>query len=152
MLLGPSVELALGRARFVCLLCLPGALLALAAGALAGGDSAPAAPLLLGVAGASAAVLGSYLLLHPRARVLTLMLVPFFATFVELPALIFLGLWLLAQVALVAGGLEHYLGTSVVASFAHVGGFLYGLASIALFTKRRHDKSATPPPARPVYR
>lgn len=94
-LLGPSVEGALGRSRF-CLLCLLGALLAIAARALAGAGSP--APLPFDAWGAIAAVLGVYLVLFPRGRVLTLVLVPFLVTIVELPAVLLLGLWLLAQI------------------------------------------------------
>jgi membrane associated rhomboid family serine protease len=97
VLLGPTLESALGRARF-CVLCLLGGLLAVAARALLHGG-APG-PVMFGAAGASAAVLGGYLAIHPRARVLTMVLVPFVAGLVELPAALFLGAWLIAQILL----------------------------------------------------
>jgi membrane associated rhomboid family serine protease len=101
-LLGPSVEDVLGRVSF-CVLCIVGGLLALAARTLAGADSP--SPALFGVSGTTAAVLGGYVVLHPRARVLTLVALPFFTTMVEIPALPLIGLWLALQVGFGMGGL-----------------------------------------------
>jgi membrane associated rhomboid family serine protease len=101
-LLGPSVEGAFGRARF-CAFCLLGSLLALAARALTGADS-PSSP-LFSATGLTAAVLGGYLLLYPRARVLTLLAVPFFTTIVEIPAVLLIGVWLALQLYFGAAGL-----------------------------------------------
>jgi membrane associated rhomboid family serine protease len=143
VLLGPSVEGALGRVRFGAV-CLLGGLLALAAQVLVN-DGSPT-PMLLSASAAIAAVLGGYLLLYPRARVLTLILVPFFVTLVELPVLIFLGLWLLTQVSLGAFGLEHYLGAGDATYLAHIGGFAFGLALVGVFA--RHRESV--PPRLPV--
>ncbi|HEY5195225.1 MAG TPA: rhomboid family intramembrane serine protease [Solirubrobacteraceae bacterium] len=93
-LLAPSVEGALGRPRF-CALCLLSGVLVGGAWALAG-DGWPS-PVLLGTSGATLIVLGSYLLLHPRARVLSLVPIPFFTTLVEVPAALLIGLWLALQ-------------------------------------------------------
>jgi membrane associated rhomboid family serine protease len=93
-LLGPSVESALGPLRFSGL-CLLGGSLALATQVLAGAGSA--APLLFGAWGAIVAVLGGYLVIFPRGRVLTLVFVPFLVTIVEIPAALLLGLWLTAE-------------------------------------------------------
>lgn len=121
VLLGPTLESALGRVR-CCALFLLGALLAVAARALLH-DGAPG-PVAFAALGASAAVLGGYTAIHPRARVLTMVLVPFFATLVEIPVALFLGAWLIAQI-LLAGESAAYV--------THVGGFLFGLALIGLF-------------------
>jgi membrane associated rhomboid family serine protease len=102
VLLGPSVEGALGRVRF-CAFCLLGGLLALAARALAGAGSP--SPVLFSASGVTAAVLGGYLLLYPRARVLTLVAVPFFTTIVEIPAVLLIVLWLALQLYFGAAGL-----------------------------------------------
>ncbi len=144
VLLGGSVECALGRIRF-CTFCLLAGLLALAVRGLAGGGSS--APLLFATAGASAAVLGGYLPLHPRARVLTLIFVPFLVTIIELPAALFLGLWLAAQISLGVFGLEHYLGPGAAAYLAHVGSFAFGLILIRLFAKDHRRRSSAPPAA-----
>jgi membrane associated rhomboid family serine protease len=118
VLLGPTLESALGRVRF-CALCLLGALLAVVARALLH-DGAPG-PVVLGAAGASAAVLGGYLAIHPRARVLTMVLVPFLAGLVELPVALFLGAWLVAQI-LLAGEIASYV--------AHAGALVLGAALV----------------------
>jgi membrane associated rhomboid family serine protease len=93
-------------------------------------------------------VLGAYALLHPRARILTLIFIIFFVTLVEIPALILLAVWFvlqfipaLGQVAVESGGDQG------IAYFAHVGGFLFGLAAIKLFATRRRE----PEPRLPVY-
>jgi membrane associated rhomboid family serine protease len=101
-LLGPSVERALGRMR-LCALCVAGGLLALAVRTLA--DAGSPSPVLFIAAGVTTAVLGGYLLLYPRARVLTLVAVPFFVTIVEIPAVLVIGLWLALQLGLGAAGL-----------------------------------------------
>jgi membrane associated rhomboid family serine protease len=101
-LMGPGVEGALGRARF-CVLCLLSGVLAGAAWALLGG--AGATPVLVGSTGATVVVLGGYLLLYPRARVLTLVPVPFYTTLVEVPATLTIGVWLALQIGFGAAGL-----------------------------------------------
>jgi membrane associated rhomboid family serine protease len=141
---GPNVEEAMGRIRFPCFYLL-GGLIALAAQVLVGSDST--AP-TLGASGAIAAVLGGYIVLYPRARVLSLVLIVFFFTIVEVPAVFLLGFWFLAQLYFGAAGLGNPIGGGGgVAYFAHVGGFVFGLALIGLFAK--HRNSATPP--HPVY-
>lgn len=121
VLLGGTLESALGRVRF-CVLCLLGGLLAVAARALLH-DGTPG-PIVFGAAGASAAVLGGYLAVYPRARVLTMVLVPFLAGLVELPAVLFLGAWLLAQILLTGAS---------AAYAAHAGVFAFGLILVGSF-------------------
>ena len=81
---------------------------------------------MVGASGAVAGVLGAYIVLFPRARVLTLFPVFIFLTFIEVPAVVFLGIWAAQQF------LNGYLvlGETVaggVAWFAHIGGFVLGL-------------------------
>ena len=78
----------------------------------------------LGASGAIAAVLGGYVLLYPRARVLSLVFIVFFVTIVEVPAVVLLGFWFLVQLFFGAAGLRQPgRGGEGVAYFAHVGGF-----------------------------
>jgi membrane associated rhomboid family serine protease len=100
-LLGASVEGALGHGRLLAA-SLAGASLALVARALSGAASPAALP--FAAAGATIAVLGSYLVLFPRGRVVTLVLVPFLVTIVEVPAALLLGLWLAAQLYIGVAG------------------------------------------------
>ena len=87
----------------------------------------------VGASGAIAAVLGGYALLYPRARVLTLIFIVIFFTVVELPALLVLGLWFLLQLLPALQPADHAATGGGVAYFAHIGGFLFGLAAIKLF-------------------
>ena len=104
----------------------------------------------IGASGAVAAVLGGYILLYPRARVVTLIFIIFFFTIIELPALLILGFWFIQQVAFGAYGVANPTGGGGgVAYFAHIGGFVFGLAAIKLFASRHKDYS--PPPKYPVY-
>jgi membrane associated rhomboid family serine protease len=94
-LLAPTVEGTIGSSRF-CALCLLSGLFAGVAWALLGSNWS--SPILLGVSGTTVAVLGSYLMFHPRARVLSLVPVPFYTTLIEVPAALLIGLWLVLQV------------------------------------------------------
>jgi membrane associated rhomboid family serine protease len=129
---GPTVEDRLGRVRFA-LFYLLGGLVALAAQILVSPDSTGPT---LGASGAIAAVLGGYILMYPRARVLTLIFIIFFVTIVELPAVYLLGFWFLTQLYFGLAGLATPLGGEGVAYFAHIGGFVFGLVAIRLFVLR----------------
>jgi rhomboid family protein len=101
-LLAPTIEGTIGGVRFCALYLLSG-LFAGAAWALLGNGWS--SPMLLGSTVATLAVLGSYLLFHPRARVLSLVAVPFYITLVEVPAALLIGLWLVLQVCFGVTGL-----------------------------------------------
>src|SRR5205807_3074964 len=92
----------------------------------------------LGASGAIAAVLGGYIVLYPRARVLSLIFIVFFVTIIEVPAVFLLGFWFLEQLLFGAANATQPLGGGGgVAYFAHVGGFLFGLALIRVFAVHR---------------
>ncbi len=134
VIFGPNVEDNVGRGRFLAFYLL-GGLVALAAQVAVGPNSVGPT---LGASGAIAAVLGGYILLYPRARVITLIFIVFFFTIVELPAIVLLGLWFLEQLWFGLSGLAGPLaGSEGVAYFAHIGGFAFGLAAIRLFASRR---------------
>jgi membrane associated rhomboid family serine protease len=102
----------------------------------------------LGASGAIAAVLGGYILLYPRARVLTLVIIVFFFTVIELPAWVMLGAWFAIQAAFGATNLTTPTGGGGgVAYFAHIGGFAFGLLTVKLLASRRKQI----PPRIPVY-
>ena len=88
---------------------------------------------VIGASGAISGVLGAYLLLYPRARVLTLVVFGFFVRTVPVPAVVVLGFWFVLQFA---NALLSPRGGGGVAWFAHVGGFIAGLALIGLFKRR----------------
>jgi len=90
----------------------------------------------VGASGAIAGVMGAYFVLFPSARVLTL--VPFFFVFfLWLPAWIFVGYWFLVQfLSGAAMAIASTSNSSGVAVWAHVGGFIAGIALIKLFPSR----------------
>ncbi len=137
---GPSVEDATGRLRYLAFYLI-GGLVALAAQVLV--DPSSTAP-TLGASGAIAAVLGGYILLYPRARILSLVFIVFFVTIVEVPALFLLGFWFLEQLYFGLGGLASPFGGEGVAYFAHLGGFAFGLLAIRLIARRRPSEPPLP--------
>jgi membrane associated rhomboid family serine protease len=84
----------------------------------------------IGASGAISGVMGAYLLLHPRSRILTLIPIFFFFQFIEIPAFIFLGYWLLIQLFSASLTPRNVGG---VAFWAHIGGFVAGLVFIKIF-------------------
>ncbi|HEU0023552.1 MAG TPA: rhomboid family intramembrane serine protease [Thermoleophilaceae bacterium] len=131
---GNNIEDSMGRVRFAAFYLL-GGLAALAAQVLMDPDSAIPT---VGASGAIAAVLGGYAVLYPRARVLTVVFIIIFFTVVQLPALLVLGLWFALQ--LLPAFSEPVSGSGGgVAYFAHIGGFLFGLALIRVFADRAKD-------------
>ena len=143
---GNNVEDAMGKVKFIAFYLL-GGLVAIAGQTIVEPDAAIPT---VGASGAVAAVLGGYILLYPRARVVTLIFIVFFFTSIERPAMLILGFWFLQQVAFGYFDLATPAGGGGgVAYFAHIGGFVFGLAAIKLFASRTKDYS--PPPKYPVY-
>jgi membrane associated rhomboid family serine protease len=97
----------------------------------------------IGASGAIAGVLGAYLILFPRARVVTLLPLGLFSQLVRVPAVFFLGFWFLQQflfgtLSLTARTAE----TGGVAWWAHIGGFAAGLLLVGLFQRRERRPAA----------
>jgi membrane associated rhomboid family serine protease len=133
---GNNVEDTLGRVRFLVFYLLGGiaATGAQAVVTLAWGTPADAALPNLGASGAISAVLGAYFVLYPRGTVLTYIF-PFFV--LPIPAVVFLGIYFVMQ--LFVGGLS-FVGPGEgggVAYFAHIGGFVFGLLAVQLFSVGR---------------
>ena len=141
---GNNVEDSMGRARFLVWYLLAG----LAATAtqtvvtLATTDAAGASIPNIGASGAIAGVLGAYLLLLPQASVLTAFIIGLIFLR-EIPAVWFIGVWFLLQLAEGGFSLTQPQAGGGTAFFAHVGGFVFGLATVRLFTER--------PPLRPAW-
>jgi membrane associated rhomboid family serine protease len=130
---GNNVEDTLGHGRFVAFYLLAGILAALAQTASHPVSAVP----MVGASGAVAGVLGAYLLLFPRATILTLLVIGFFIRFVHVPALIVLSFWFVMQ--FLSGFLARSFGevSGGVAWFAHIGGFLSGMVLLFLLRPRR---------------
>jgi membrane associated rhomboid family serine protease len=133
---GNNVEDSMGRLTFIVFYLLGG----LAADALQIAVSTGSDVPSLGASGAVAAVLGGYLVLFPRARVVTLVFIIFFFTILELPAILFLGIWIVQQAVFAYFDLfQPSGGGGGVAYFAHIGGFAFGLLAIRVFARRRRQ-------------
>ncbi len=132
---GDNVEDRMGSGRFL--------LFYLLGGVVANGMQAWAYPHshvpAIGASGSIAAVLGAYFLFYPHARVITLVPGFFFPWFVELPAVLYLGIWFFTQLysGLFALALPAQASAGGIAWWAHVGGFLFGLLLGRVF-QRRH--------------
>jgi membrane associated rhomboid family serine protease len=126
---GDNVEDCMGRARYLLFYCVCG-IVAIFAQALF--DPHSAYP-IIGASGAISGVLGAYLLLFPRAKVLTLVLLPFFFTALRLPAMLLLLLWFAVQLL---SDLASQDGGASVAFRAHIGGFLAGMLLVPLLKRR----------------
>lgn len=87
---------------------------------------------MIGASGAISGILGAYLLLYPRARVLVLVPIGFVMQLMRLPAGWVLGFWFLAQ--LLSSAISQ--GEAGVAWFAHIGGFVAGMLLLPLFKRR----------------
>jgi membrane associated rhomboid family serine protease len=133
---GNNVEDSMGKPKFIAFYLL-GGLAALAGQTLVASGTGNAVP-LVGASGAIAAVLGGYIVLYPKARVLTLIFIILFFTIIEIPAMVLLGVWFVEQILFGAYGLSDPTGGGGgVAYFAHIGGFAFGLLLIRVFAHRR---------------
>lgn len=126
---GDNVEDRMGRGRFFAFYTLCGLLSGLAQVLAAPRSPVPA----VGASGAIAGVLGAYLLLFPKARVRTLITGVVFYTTIYLPAVVVLGGWFVIQFLNGLMTLDSALQTSGVAWWAHIGGFVVGMALLPLF-------------------
>jgi len=87
----------------------------------------------IGASGAIAGVLGAYLLMYPRAMILTVIPIFFYPFFIRIPAYFYLGFWFLMQLGSVAMASTHAEVSGGVAFWAHVGGFICGMLIWPLF-------------------
>ena len=86
----------------------------------------------IGASGAIAGVMGAYMITYPRSKILTLIPIIIIPFFIEIPAVIFLGIWFLFQFLNVAGTTAHGGG---VAWWAHIGGFIAGIIFLKMLLK-----------------
>jgi membrane associated rhomboid family serine protease len=128
---GDNVEDRMGPPRFLVFYLVCG----IASGALLWMSSPDSEVPTIGASGAIAGVLGAYLRLYPRARILTLIPILIIPFFFELPAYFFLGFWFLSQLLNGTFSVGGHAAAGV-AWWAHVGGFLAGLAICPLFLRR----------------
>jgi len=139
---GNNIEDAMGHVKFVFFYLICGTAAAATQTFLSPHSVVP----MVGASGAISGVLGAYILLYPRVRVHTLIILPIYITTVALPAYVMLGYWALLQLVGGLGSLSE-IETGGVAFFAHVGGFLAGLILIRVFVSEDVLRRRPTPPA-----
>ena len=137
---GDNVEDRLGHFKYLLFYLLCGVIATLTHAFFNPGSRMPS----IGASGAIAGVLGAYLLMFPKARVVTLIPIVVFFIIREIPAIIVLGLWFVLQlfVGVASLGVADAQNAGGVAYFAHIGGFAAGMLLAALMGGLR---------ARPTY-
>ncbi len=129
---GDNVEDAMGRFRFMIFYLLCG----LAAAAMYIFLNPSSRVPMVGASGAISGVLGAYMILFPRSRILTLALLGFFVQFIRIPAVVFLVLWFVMQFLYGIATQASAESGGGVAWTAHVGGFLAGILLVFVFRNR----------------
>lgn len=130
---GDNVEDRFGHLRFLVFYLLTGGV-----AALAQVWADPASPIpLVGASGAISGVMGAYLVMFPHSRILVLMFLFLFIDIIEIPAVIFLGVWFLYQIV---SGVGSVGGGPGIAFWAHVGGFAAGLVTVFVFRRRERER------------
>jgi membrane associated rhomboid family serine protease len=134
---GDNIEHRLGSARFLFFYLICGIVAGFGQAIMIPRSTVPT----IGASGAISGVLGGYLLLFPTARIVTLVPIFIFLTAIQVPAFIFLGLWFALQFlsGMASVGMPKAMGGT--AWFAHVGGFLSGIALVKFLDRkpRRRD-------------
>jgi membrane associated rhomboid family serine protease len=130
---GAAVEYRMGAARYLLFYFAAGIAAALATVWIAPESRVP----VIGASGAIAGVLGAYFIFYPRGRILTILPIFVFIQFIEIPAVIYLLFWFAIQLysGLEQGGQAGAMGG--VAWWAHVGGFMFGVALGPILAKNR---------------
>jgi membrane associated rhomboid family serine protease len=121
---GNNIEDRLGRLGFIAFYLLAGVAAAATQFAIDPNSTVP----MVGASGAISAILGAYVVLFPGARVLSLVFLVFFYQLIEVPAWAYLGFWFVLQLVDGLGSLGAAGSQGGVAFFAHIGGFLVGVA------------------------
>jgi membrane associated rhomboid family serine protease len=133
---GDNVEDRMGSLRYLAFYLASGLIAALAQTLVGPNSQLPT----IGASGAIAGVLGAYLLMFPKGRVVTLLLIFIFPWFIEIPAVFYLGFWFVSQILSGISFLSLSRATDLggVAWWAHIGGFVFGMIFYRFFLSRRH--------------
>ena len=134
---GDNVEDRMGHGRFVAFYLLCGVAAALAQTWMNPDSVVP----MVGASGAIAGVMGAYFILYPKSRIVTLLPLIIVFQVIEVPAIVFLGIWFLMQfvnglgslAVTAADGSARMAGG--IAFWAHVAGFAAGLVGVWLFRR-----------------
>jgi len=125
---GPEVEDAMGPLCYAAFYLLSGLVASVAQILAMPGSTVPN----LGASGAIAGVMGAFLITYPRDQIKTVVLLGWFSRITFIPAALLIGLWFLIQLFSQVGAVAD-VDTGGVAYMAHVGGFIFGVATARLF-------------------
>src|SRR5450432_779795 len=135
---GDNIEDILGHGKYILFYLLCGAVAALAQVAVSPNSRIPT----VGASGAIAGIMGAYMIKFPHSRILSLVTIVFFFTTVEIPAWIMLIYWFVIQFFSGVGTLgASQSSQGGVAFFAHIGGFIAGIALISVMGPRQRLSS-----------
>jgi membrane associated rhomboid family serine protease len=136
---GDNVEDRMGHGRFLVFYLLCGV-----AAARAQTISVPDSVVpMVGASGAIAGVMGAYFVLYPKSRIVTLVPIFFFIQIIEVPAILFLGIWFLMQFAsgmLSIGSVGAGQSAGGIAFWAHAAGFVAGLSGVVVFRRPERQR------------
>jgi len=130
---GPEIEDAMGRIRYLLFYFLGGLVASFAQVVINPVSSVPS----LGASGAIAAVMGAFLITFPHDRIRTVVFLGWFVTVSFIPAILLVGFWFIIQLFSEIGSLAQRQAGGGVAYMAHIGGFVFGIASARLFESRK---------------
>ena len=128
---GPAIEDAMGRFRYLAFYLTGGVAAMLAQVAGSPGSTVPC----LGASGAIAAVMGAFIVIYPRDRIRTFVWILIFIRVTYIPAVVLIGVWFLFQLLSVVGSVAT-VQTGGVAYLAHVGGFVFGVATARVWARK----------------
>ena len=98
-----------------------------------------------GASGAIAGVMGAYIVMFPKAKILTAILILFFPLLVELSAFFYIGYWFILQLFSGTLSFASHSPQGGVAWWAHVGGFMAGIVLLPFFRKKDRSYRKTYP-------
>ncbi len=131
---GDNVEDAMGHGRYFLFYLISGLAATFAQYAINPASTVPN----IGASGAIAGVMAAYVLLYPRAKVITLLIIIIFIDIVEIPAFVFILIWFALQLISGLAALPSaHMATGGVAYFAHIGGFAAGLVLVWFFREKK---------------
>jgi membrane associated rhomboid family serine protease len=132
----PQIEDVMGPVSFLIFYLLGGVVAALVQVLVDPTSTLPS----LGASGAIAAVMGAFLVMYPRDRIRTVVILGWFVKVTFLPAVAMVGLWFATQVFSQVGAFAQVQADNSVMYLAHIGGFVYGSLTCWLFETRRRQR------------
>jgi membrane associated rhomboid family serine protease len=130
---GTEIEDAMGKIRYFVFYFLGGLVASFAQVVINPVSSVPS----LGASGAIAAVMGAFLITFPHDRIRAVVFLGWFVTVSFIPAILLVGFWFIIQLFSEIGSLAQRQAGGGIAYMAHIGGFVFGVASARLFEMRK---------------